>query len=137
MKIDEQVHASVGMKRPAPSGTNGGAEIIVPPAMPTSSLLAAATTGAQTAPNHSGTNGFQGGESNGITAKSDSGGLMAAGGVEIVGVSPGTLASTAEEPVSKRLKPQDPDLQIHEVTNDGDAANMEMLIHLKVCNRRE
>lgn len=35
------------------------------------------------------------------------------------------------EPLPNRLKPQDPSLRIHEVTNDGGAANMEMLIHLK------
>lgn len=35
------------------------------------------------------------------------------------------------EPLPNRFKPRDPSLQIHEVTNDGDAANMEMLIHVK------
>lgn len=37
-----------------------------------------------------------------------------------------------DEQVPRRLRPQDPDLEIREVTNDGEAANMEMLIHLKV-----
>lgn len=36
------------------------------------------------------------------------------------------------EHVPKRLRPQDPDLEIKEVTNDGEPENMEMLIHLKV-----
>lgn len=40
-------------------------------------------------------------------------------------------AGEPAEPLPNRLKPQDPSLKIHEVTNDGDAANMEMLIHLK------
>lgn len=37
----------------------------------------------------------------------------------------------SSEPVPKRLRPHDPTVQIREVTNDGDAANLEMLIHLK------
>lgn len=93
---------------------------------------------------HSATNGstgVAGGEqSNGAGISGEAGNSQANGisGIEGIGIANGMVeaisegTSSSNDPVPNRLKPHDPELQIREVTNDGDAANMEMLIHLKV-----
>lgn len=68
----------------------------------------------------------------GTAAAEASNGVAADGGAAAAVVEAPAEVPEAAEPVPNRLKPQDPTLQIREVTNNGDPANMEMLIHLKV-----
>lgn len=70
------------------------------------------------------------GEINGGSAASANGKGVSSGGGCAAG-----LESGGESRVVATAAP-DPDLQILEVTNDGSAINMEMLIHLKVHHRR-
>lgn len=55
----------------------------------------------------------------------------AAGAVDETAGIEGDAEEEVPEPAPKRLRPIDLALQIREVTNDGSAMNMEMLVHLK------
>lgn len=72
-------------------------------------------------------------ESNTVGEGEGDGGVVGAAASAGAGVA--ALSQQEEEgslePVPKRLRPHDPAVQIRETTNDGDAGNSEMLIHLK------
>lgn len=68
----------------------------------------------------------------GMAAAEPSNEVAANGGAVASVVEPSAEIPEIAELVPNRLKPQDPTLQIREVTNNGDPANMEMLVHLKV-----
>lgn len=109
MKVNDQAQAS-GSKRPCPVGADTAAPGAKKPAAAVQGVQHGEVIGAGSL---GGTAGHMAGDVNG-----GSGGVAG-------------LEGDGESRVVATAAP-DPNLQILEVTNDGTAINMEMLIHLKV-----